>query len=345
MATGAASQLAGLSGLPGAVAPLLWLAVAEAVWITVVGIVRNRGAVVRAWLAARAPGEHVGTLTIPLGLAVCTTGLAAQHEAFYSSLALAGLVLTWLSLLVVGFRFVASVITAGQRLAALVGSWFLAPAVLLGGSIAAVAAVPHVSGAWQSVLRGLAVVAVIGGLVGYLAVLAGAIVRVSRYGLGKGRVLWWISAGCGGLAAAAVAKVLGVPGGHWAAAFADGLQTAMAVTLIIAAILLVPIAVQSGRYLIGKRPVMRNIPWPPAFSSCVLALGTIGAGASFHLPLITAIGKGVGIAALILWTITTCWNGAVLARKHGLGPLSGSSWAEEADGKAVNSVRCVAVTF
>ena len=45
-----------------------------------------------------------------------------------------------------------------------------------------------------------------------------------------------------------------------------------------------------------------------------MALGTIGAGAAFHLPLITTIGKGFGIAALTLWTITACWNGAVLIR-------------------------------
>jgi hypothetical protein len=315
MATGAASQLAGLSWLPGAVVPLLWLTVVEAVWIAVVGTGRNRGAVVRWWLTARTPGEQAGILTVPLGLAVCTTGLAAQHGAVYSSLALAGLVVTWLGLLVVLFRFVASAITAGQGLVSLDGSWFLAPGVLLGGSIAAVAAVPHVSAAGQAVLRGLAVAAVIGGIAGYLGCLAGAIVRVSRYGLGsRGRVLWWISAGCGGLAAAAAAKVLGVPGSHWAAAFADVLRTAMAVTLVVAAILLVPIMVQSARFLISKRPVMRNVPWPPAFSSGVLALGTIGTGVALHLPLIASIGKGVGIATLILWTITTCWNGAVLVR-------------------------------
>ena len=81
------------------------------------------------------------------------------------------------------------------------------------------------AGAEQAVLRGLAVVAAVGGLAGYWAFLAWAIGRVSRHGLGKGRVLWWISAGCGGLAAAATAKVLGVPGGHWAVAFAGGLRT------------------------------------------------------------------------------------------------------------------------
>ena len=114
MATGAASQLAGLSGLHAAVAPLLWLTVAEAVWIAAVGIGRDRGALVRSWLTAREPGEHAGTLTVPLGLAVTTTGLAAQHGAFDSSLALAGLVLTWLSLLVLVFRFLASVIIGGK---------------------------------------------------------------------------------------------------------------------------------------------------------------------------------------------------------------------------------------
>jgi hypothetical protein len=320
MATGAASQLAGLSGLHAAVAPLLWLTVAEAVWIAAVGIGRDRGALVRSWLTAREPGEHAGALTVPLGLAVTTTGLAAQHGAFDSSLALAGLVLTWLSLLVLVFRFVASVITGGKGLAALDGSWFLAPAVLLGGAIAAVASIPHVAGAEQAVLRGLAVVAAVGGLAGYWAFLAWAIGRVSRHGLGKGRVLWWISAGCGGLAAAATAKVLGVPGGHWAVAFAGGLRTAMAITLIMAAILLVPIVVQSARFLARKRPVIRNVPWPPAFSSSVMALGTIGTGVALPMPVIITAGKGAGIAALIIWTVTACWNAAVLVLGSRSGP-------------------------
>ncbi|HEX6451569.1 MAG TPA: hypothetical protein VF060_19155, partial [Trebonia sp.] len=311
MATGAASQLSGLSGLHAAAAPLLWLTVAEAVWIAAVGIGRHRGALVRSWLTAREPDEHAGMLTVPLGLAVTTTGLAAQHGALVSSLALAGLVLTWLSLLVLVFRFVASVITKEKGLA-LDGGWFLAPAVLLGAAIAAVASVPHVAGAEQAVLRGLAVVAAVGGLAGYWAFLAWAIGRVSRHGLGKGRVLWWISAGCGGLAAAAAAKVLGVPGGHWAVAFAGALRTAMTISLVIAAILLVPIVVQSVRFLARKRPVMRNIPWPPAFSSGVIALGTIGAGAALHTLVITTVGKGAGIATLIVWTVTACWNAAVL---------------------------------
>jgi hypothetical protein len=86
----------------------------------------------------------------------------------------------------------------------------------------------------------------------------------------------------------------------------------MAITLIMAAILLVPIVVQSARFLARKRPVIRNVPWPPAFSSSVMALGMIGAGAALHTLVITTVGKGAGIATLIVWTVTACWNAAVL---------------------------------
>jgi hypothetical protein len=89
MATGASSQLAGLCGVRAAVAPLLWLAIVEAAGIAVLGIVR-RGAHGRvrlaSWLRPGVPSEHMGELTVPLGLAVTATGLAAQRGAFASSL-------------------------------------------------------------------------------------------------------------------------------------------------------------------------------------------------------------------------------------------------------------------
>lgn len=302
-----------------AVAPLLWLTVAEAAGIAGQAAVRHRHHVrvpVMPWPALRVLGEHTGVLTVPVGLAVITAGLAAQHGAFVSSLVLAGLALTWLIAVVFILGFLASAGTGGRGLVALDGSWFLAPAVLLAGAIAAVACVPHTVAAGQALLRGLTVIAAASGLAAYWAVMVAAVVRVSRYGLGGTRpVLWWISAGCGGLAAAAAVQVLGVPGGHWVAAFASALRTVAGVMWMVTVIVLVPIVVYCIRFLIRKRPVMRLAPWPPAFSSGVIALGTIGVGAVLHMPAITAAGKAAGIITLILWAVTTLWNAAVLGRR------------------------------
>jgi hypothetical protein len=319
MATGAASQLAAECGLRAAVAPLLWLAVAQAAWIAGRAAVRRRGTArvpVTSRPGLREPGERAGVLTVPLGLAVITAGLAVRHGTLASSLAPAGLAMTWVSAAVFTGGFVASAVAGGRELAALDGSWFLAPAVLLGGSVAAGACVPDAAAAGQALLRGLAVTAAVSGLAGYWAVMAVAAARVSRHGLGGTRpVLWWISAGCGGLAAAAAAKALGAPDGRWAAAPASALRAAAAVTLLVAALVLVPVIVQSIRFLIRKRPVLRPVPWPPAFSSGVIALGAIDTGAVLHLPPITVAGKAAGIATLVLWAVTMSWNAAVLGRR------------------------------
>jgi hypothetical protein len=323
MATGASSQLAGLCGVRAAAAPLLWLAIVEAAGIAVLGIVR-RGAHGRvrlaSWLRLGVPSEHMGELTVPLGLAVTATGLAAQRGAFASSLLPVCCVLASLAAVALFARVLAAVAISGWRLEAVDGGWFLTSAVLSGASIAAttIAATTcglHSGAACEASLRWLASVAAVGGLAGYWAVTLAAVLRVSRYGLAGSRpALWWISAGSGGLAVAAAAKVLGVPGGDRISALAEALRTATAVTWVMATVVLVPIVVQSARFLLRGCPVMRAVPWPPAFSSAVFSLGTLGVGALFHVPVITAAGEDAGRATLVLWAVTTFWNAAVLSR-------------------------------
>lgn len=317
MATGAASQLAGACGVPAAAAPLLWLAVAQAAWIGGRAVARGRGRVPSP-LAPGEPGARAGLLTVPLGLAVTTAGLAARHEALPSVLALAGLAVTWLSAVVFGLGFAAAAAgrhaAGGRGLADLDGSWFLAPAVLLGGAIATVSCLPQAVAA-AALLRGLALTATAAGLAGYWAILAAAAVRIGRHGPGGApAVLWWISAGCGGLAAAAAVRVLGAADGRWPPALDGGLRAAAALTLLAAAVVLVPVLALSIRFLAGKRPVMRPVPWPPAFSAGVIALGALGAGHALALPAVAVAGRAAGVATLTLWALTTAWNAAVLGR-------------------------------
>ncbi|MHB8294082.1 MAG: hypothetical protein ACYDH5_05535 [Acidimicrobiales bacterium] len=81
MATGVAGQLAGASGVARAGRPLLWLALAEGLWITGRGIVshhRHFRCQLRLWWRIGRPGEHTGMLTVPLGLAVLATGIGVH---------------------------------------------------------------------------------------------------------------------------------------------------------------------------------------------------------------------------------------------------------------------------
>lgn len=263
----------------------------------------------------------MGELTVPLGLAVTATGRATQHGAFASSLLPVCCVLASLAAVALIARALAAVALNGRRLEEVDGGWFLMPAVLSGASIAvtAIAATTyglHSGAAWEAFLRWLASVAAVGGLAGYWAVMLAAVLRVSRYSLAGSRpLLWWISAGCGGLATAAAAKVLGAPGGDRISALTEALRTATAVTWVMAALVLAPIVVQSARFLLRRRPVMRALPWPPAFSGAVFSLGTLGVGALLHVPVITAVGEDAGRAALVLWAVTMLWNAAFLSRE------------------------------
>ncbi len=292
MATGGAGQLAGACGLPGAARPLLWLAVAEAGWIAGRGLVRHRGELrlpPSAWARIGLPAEHTGVLTVPLGLAVVATGLSTQ-PGLAKVLGAAFVVLAWLSAAVFVARFAVSV-TRRDGTTAVDGGWFLAPAALLGAGIAAAAYAGQTVGVLADLLRWVALVAAAVGVAGYWAVAAGAALAVARRGLGQGRrVLWWIAAGCGGLAAAAVGRVLAavVAGATWS----------------VAAVLAVPIVVASVRSLARTRRIVRAAPWPPTFSTAVFALGALATAKMLGVPAVTGVGKVAAGATLALWAVT-----------------------------------------
>ena len=306
MATGGAAQLAGACGLPGAARPLLWLAVAEAGWIAGRGLLRHRGELrlpPSAWARIGLPADHTGVLTVPLGLAVVATGLSTQPGPA-KVLGAAFVVLAWLSAAVFVARFAVSVARRGGT-TAVDGSWFLAPAALLGAGIAAAAYAGQTVGVLADLLRWVALVAAAVGVAGYWAVAAGAALAVARRGLGQGRrVLWWIAAGCGGLAAAAVGRVLAagralVPSGVAAAG-----HVVAGATWSVAAVLAVPIVVASVRSLARTRRIVRAAPWPPTFSTAVFALGALATAKMLGVPAVTGVGKVAAGATLALWAVT-----------------------------------------
>lgn len=307
MATGAAAQLAGACRLTGAVRPLLWLAVGEALWICGRGMARHRRELrlpISAWLGLGPSGEHTGVLTVPLGLAVVATGLSTQHGEPAATVGVVCFVLAWLGAAVFLGRFVASIVRC-HRAETVDGGWFLAPAALLGAGIAAAARVPHASGAMHDVLQWASLLAAAAGVVGYWAVAAAAAARVTRRGLGDDRrVLWWIAAGCGGLAAASVGRALAADDSYWPLGISVACHIAAAATWALAAALAVPIVIESLRWLSGTRRIVRLAPWPPTFSTAVFALGGLATGAMFHAHAITMIGKAAGFATLALWAIT-----------------------------------------
>ena len=319
MATGGAAQLAGACGLPDAVRPLLWLAVAEAGWIAARGLVRYRGELrlpLSSWVGIGPPAEHTGVLTVPLGLAVLATGLSVQPGAA-EALGAGFLVLAWLTAVVLVARFGLSVArrsrTAVSSTSVVNGGWFLAPAALLGAGIAAGAYAGQVVGTVAEVVRWATLLAAGIGVAGYWAVAASAALAVSRRGLGQGnRVLWWIASGCGGLAAAAAARALSVGGGPWTADIVATGHVAAVATWSVAAVLAVPIVVASVSSLARSRRIVRAAPWPPTFSTAVFALGTLATGKILEAPTVTSIGRAAAGATLALWAVTAALHASRL---------------------------------
>lgn len=311
MATGGTAQLAGACGLPGAVRPLLWLAVAEATWIAGRGLIRHRRELrlpPSAWAQIGPPVEHTGVLTVPLGLAVVATGLSMQSGPA-NALGVALLVVAWLSTAVFVTRFGLSATrrssTSMSSTAAIDGGWFLAPAALLGSGIAAGSYAGQAVGFLGEVLRWTTLLAAGLGLAGYWAVAASAALAVPRRGLGQGRrVLWWIAAGCGGLAAAATARALSAGSRPWPPAVVAAGHAAAVATWCLAAVLAVPIVVASMSSLARSRRIVRAAPWPPTFSTAVFALGALATGKVLEAPTITSVGKAAAAATLALWAVT-----------------------------------------
>lgn len=297
MATGVASELARPAGLAALTLPLLAWAGLQAAWIALAGL-RHRRAAGERWF---------GALTIPIGCAVLGSGLAGQkgaawHDGAAGLEALAGV--TGIVLLCSVVRNAVDALGRQGGESAVDGTWFLAPATCLAlaaGGAAVAPAGPGAAGvvsAW--VLAGLCAL----GAAAYLLVLVLAAGRVRRCGLGSTRASWWIAAGCGGLAAAAIGRSA-TEIDRLGRVAAQVVPVAGACACGVASFVLVPVLVASAASLARTRALGGAAPWPPTFSSGVYALGAIQAGRLGNVAALGRVGDIAGIATVLLWAVTT----------------------------------------
>lgn len=314
MATAGAAVLAGRCGLQFLVMPLLALAVVQTMWVPIAGTWRHRrelSSVCRAWYAIGPAHEHAGIHTLPLGLAVIAGGVAAlaAHGLGPWSWILAWLALglTWLLTIVCVARFLWSLIVRRAPLQRVDGAWFLVPAALLGAGIAADAVARLESGNLATILRVLALAAVLCGWLGYWAVAGAALVRIRRFGLGGvPQAPWWIAMGCAGLAAAALGGALQIHvGDAWLLTL---LRDATAITVVVAMVLCVPVLVGSAAFLLRRCRYCAPAAWPPTFSTAVFALGCLESGAVLNSDVLRLLGLGAAYATLVFWAVTIAWN-------------------------------------
>lgn len=303
MATGGASDLADATGLHLVGTSLMWLAVAEAIAIPLLGIAR-RGSMARAagdLVHAGEPARRFGDFTVPLGLAV-VGGDFARGTGPSVAVGFVAVLCGWLATTLLTVTVVVPVVRSRPALGAVNGAWFLAPAALLGDAIGTVLLLPHLPLATRTPLAWLALAACGLGVAGYLVVIGLSAIRVARDGLaGAPRVTWWISAGCGGLAAAAVGEVqrstsLGAQARPYAGA--------ALVLWLIASALLVPILTGSVTHLLRLRRPAASPPWPPTFSTAVYAAGTLHAGRLTHVETVRCLGHVAGLVTVGLWIVT-----------------------------------------
>jgi hypothetical protein len=324
MATAGAAILAGYCGFQVLVLPGIALAIVGALWLGVAGALRHRAEFAlgwRPWLEVGFAGEHSGIHTVPLGIAVITSGLAgwvAQGSTWSlpSALVAAGLLLTWLLTLFCVVRFLWSLAQYGVALEAMDGAWFLVPAALLGAAIATMDLAALGAGGWAGWLRWTALLAAALGWFGYWAVAGVAIVRLRRFGRhGVPQAPWWIAMGCAGLAAAALGCVSDA-GEPWPSLLREVLVAAMCVTQIFTAALCVPVVVASVEFLLRRCRFRDPAAWPPTFSTAVFALGGLWTGRVLHSTVFWRIGLGAGFATLAFWLVTVVWNVGNRVRRH-----------------------------
>ncbi len=292
MATAGASHLARQVGPHRWATPLLILAVVTAIAIPLRSV--RQGRAVREVLG----GEwSFGDFTVPLGLAVVAVGIASEGGRLHDAAAPIVAGLSWLTSVTVLARLAA---TTRPRLHDVAGSWFLAPAAALGDALAVYAVAP--SGRAGSIAGWAGLLAGACGIVAYLVVVALATARILRYGLrGAAKAPWWISAGCGGLAAATAGRVadagpIRIPG--------DGVQAVVVGLWLLACLALIPVVVVSLGHVLRGRGGRGRPPWPPTFSTAVFALGTLEAARWADSCALERAGRVAGWTTVALWCAT-----------------------------------------
>lgn len=314
MATAGASAVAGACGWRFWSAPLLLLAIVQAAWIPLYGTWRYRADFRLgwpAWLVLGPAREHAGIHTLPLGIAVIAgelAGLRFGEEAVWAFRVTAVyLGLAWPFTLLCVDRFIASLAVHGLELSAVDGSWFLVPAALLGTGIATGKAAAQLALPPALMLASLAFTAALLGGTGYWLVAAAAGLRLLRFGLrGAPRAPWWISMGCAGLAAAALARLLANP--VLSGLAHTFLSAAVAIAAVTAIALFVPMAAGGLLFLLTTCRFRAKAPWPPTFSTAVFALGCLQAAKVLHSHPLHWLGLAASAATLLFWAVTAGWN-------------------------------------
>lgn len=320
MATGAASQVARAGPLHTFALPLLLLTLGEALVLA--------GCFLARWWALHsapaegahedgssrwheAPERRFGLFTVPVGCAVIATGFFASTSPIALFIAASALVLSVLTTVALGCGLGGLLLVRKPGPQAPDGAWFLAPAAALAIAIALATLLPRLPPAERDGVRLAALAWCAMGIAGYGVTLALAAVRVSLAGLGAvERAPWWISAGCGGLAAAAAGRVAATlsPSQHL---IHSALALAALISWAIGSVLIVPIIVGSVASLLADRWPPRVPPWFPTFSTGVYALGSDLAGSLWHLQAIAILGQVAGVATVALWASTS----ALMARQ------------------------------
>lgn len=317
MATAGSSMIANAYGLRIFGMSLLILAVLQALWILLSGAWRYRADFRlgwSAWLVLGPPDEHSGIHTLPLGMAVIVgglTGLSPEYgEAWMPTVTAVCLCLAWIFTILCVCRFIGSLAVHCMELRGVDGTWFLVPAAALGTGMATAEFAAYTTKPDALILVPLALAITLAGWTGYWLVAIVAGLRILRFGFGNvPQAPWWISMGCAGLAAAALAHMLGHP-------FLPGplrtfLTVAVAVTAVVAIALFIPVAARGLLFMIKSCRFSARAAWPPTFSTAVFALGCTQTAEVLHSDTFRVLSAAAGATTLLFWVITAGWNSIV----------------------------------
>ncbi|WP_200175398.1 hypothetical protein [Tomitella cavernea] len=218
---------------------------------------------------------------------------------------MAVVVVSWGATVLIAARLVMVMVREGSGPGGVDGTWFLLPAAPLAGAIAVAGLADAGAAGSGAVVGWFAMGAAAAGAFGYAAVAVAAVAStVRRAGRFRASVAWWISAGCAGLAAAALGQASAISaiaptlGDSWA------VRWCVWVYVAVASALLVPIIGTSAVYLAHRRRVSVHAPWPPTFSMGVYALGVGQADRLARDAALQDWHRVAAAATLVLWAGT-----------------------------------------
>lgn len=317
MATGATAQITKIVGPHSYTLYFILLAVAEIIYIAITRLLNYKKLRDSSLNNASSKSSTEDTLfnpglfTIPLGLAVVSTGLLGTKFQLMTYAGYGMYILSWISFIWLILRFLSPIISCRITRYQPDGGWFLIPAAGFGLGITTVAFSTQMKSPPIKLLAVIGIALVALSVLSYFALIISSGIRIRRFGISDTkRVLWWISAGCGGLGALSAVKQLDSKSVTLAPLITLCLRSSAISMWVTGTILLIPIAMRSTRYVFSLNQLPKNTPWPPTFSTAVFALGTLSASTLFQTQFLNAIGTAAGISTIILWIATVIIMGA-----------------------------------